>query len=639
MKTLTLLSRFLLSFLLLISLISPIKPISAEDPPEEPIIIEIDEIIVKFDNEEFTFDMLYQNLQLTPIIQNIEGDYSLVYSSTNPEIADVDSNGLVTSLDYGETTITLVVNGEYSAQCLVKVNLNEENLQTVTLVKPAKVTNLILSGNTVSDSYTQLQIDFSILSDVVGYQIYRSTKKSSGFKLVGYAYSNSFLDTNLKAGVKYYYKVRGFNSNGSTTVYGAYSSVVSKKTVAIPISKVAKLTKFTYSTSVRLDFAEVSDATGYQIYRSSKKNGKYKKVVTTSTNSGINSSLTNGKNYYYKVRAYRVHNGVTYYGSFSAKLKAKPTRIVKYKNNFNSSTVVSTSKSLATKFPDLIKYKGIIGKSVKGKDIPYFTVGNGPQVALLVGGMHAREHLGTNFIFRTIEDYAVYYTNGKKYSNYDMQVLFSKYTIYVVPNCNPDGLDIVTKNAKPTVSTGLGKNHVNYKNNARGVNLNRNFDYLWLEGKSKSNVNKPNIASYYGPAAASEPETQALVNLCDTHNFAFMLSMHHMGNVVYYGNPKNLSYTKSPGSNHYELAKAIKSAAGFGLAKIDSMSLTLYAGCFEDWFTDRYRKPGFCIELVPSKAAKYMKPTSKKGNNKFNTLTNWSSSRYLLAAAMAYEFK
>ena len=61
-----------------------------------------------------------------------------------------------------------------------------------------------------------------------GYQIYRSTKKSGGFKCVKTIKSGNtvkFVNKNLKKGQNYYYKVRAYRTVDGKKVYGAYSSV------------------------------------------------------------------------------------------------------------------------------------------------------------------------------------------------------------------------------------------------------------------------------------------------------------------------------------------------------------------------------------------------------------------------------
>lgn len=52
----------------------------------------------------------------------------------------------------------------------------------------------------------------------------------------------------------------------------------------------------------------MDDASGYQIYRATKKSGKYARIATVSAEKTeyINTKLTCGKTYYYKLRAYQV---------------------------------------------------------------------------------------------------------------------------------------------------------------------------------------------------------------------------------------------------------------------------------------------------------------------------------------------
>ena len=62
------------------------------------------------------------------------------------------------------------------------------------------------------------------------------------------------------------------------------------------------------STSIKISWNKVSNASGYYIYRSTSKSGTYSKVATVSKGSTVsytNKSLTKGKTYYYKVVAYR----------------------------------------------------------------------------------------------------------------------------------------------------------------------------------------------------------------------------------------------------------------------------------------------------------------------------------------------
>lgn len=68
----------------------------------------------------------------------------------------------------------------------------------------------------------------------------------------------------------------------------------------------------------------VKNADGYQIYRATKKSGKFKKIKTLKGNRVVkytNTKLKKNKKYYYKVRAYRTVKGKKAYGAFSTTKK------------------------------------------------------------------------------------------------------------------------------------------------------------------------------------------------------------------------------------------------------------------------------------------------------------------------------
>ena len=74
---------------------------------------------------------------------------------------------------------------------------------------------------------------------------------------------------------------------------------------------------------VTLGWKKVTGAKKYQVYRATKKNGKFKKVATVSKTSYVNKKLKKNKKYFYKVRAYAKVDGKEYKGAFSAVVKVK----------------------------------------------------------------------------------------------------------------------------------------------------------------------------------------------------------------------------------------------------------------------------------------------------------------------------
>ncbi|MDD3745508.1 MAG: fibronectin type III domain-containing protein [Anaerostipes sp.] len=92
-----------------------------------------------------------------------------------------------------------------------------------------------------------------------------------------------------------------------------------------PIGRVTTKVKYRKKKSIKISWGEMKSATGYAVYRSTKKNSGYKKIATTTSKkrSFVNTSLKRKKTYYYKVRAYRKINKKNYYSSYSEVLKVK----------------------------------------------------------------------------------------------------------------------------------------------------------------------------------------------------------------------------------------------------------------------------------------------------------------------------
>ncbi|MFP4844647.1 M14 family zinc carboxypeptidase [Winogradskyella sp. PE311] len=153
------------------------------------------------------------------------------------------------------------------------------------------------------------------------------------------------------------------------------------------------------------------------------------------------------------------------------------------------------------------------------------------EVSALMGNMY--------FMWYLIENY-----------NTDpaIQELVDNNELYFIPVVNPDGLRwnehvsssggaMQRKNLRPNTG-GTGNTSVN-----RGVDLNRNFDYFWgTAGTGSSGT--PSSDSYRGPSAASEPETQIMVDFILARNFKTAIWNHTFANSIphpYGGNPSFVS--------------------------------------------------------------------------------------------------
>lgn len=169
--------------------------------------------------------------------------------------------------------------------------------------------------------------------------------------------------------------------------------------------KTVKVASYDYNKA-RISWSKVKGAKKYQIYRATKKSGKYRKVRTVSSKSRscINSGLTTGKTYYYKVRAVKGKKK----GKFSKVRSVKPAlkKVSGLKVRMNSDYDIAVS------------WKGVNGA---GKYIVYRSAnkGSGYKAVATVG---SKSFIDKKYDPRTTQYYKVraYRTVSKKnvYSSY-----------------------------------------------------------------------------------------------------------------------------------------------------------------------------------------------------------------------------
>ena len=167
-----------------------------------------------------------------------------------------------------------------------------------------------LKAKTKSDS--KITLTWQKQKLVTGYQIYNNKNKKVA-QIKG-KNKRTYTVTGLKGGTSYSYKIRSYIIRGGKKYYSAFTDLVVAETkISAPqISVSAKKSK-----QANITWKKVTGATGYDIYRSTKEKGGYKKIATTKKRSYIDKKLTRNKKYYYKVKAYKTVKGKKIYGSFS----------------------------------------------------------------------------------------------------------------------------------------------------------------------------------------------------------------------------------------------------------------------------------------------------------------------------------
>lgn len=304
--------------------------------------------------------------------------------------------------------------------------------------------------------------------------------------------------------------------------------------------------------------------------------------------------------------------------------------IIDTKKPESYSSLLGTISSLRSEYSSSLKLF-TLGESTTGKSIPMLTMGSGDKKALIVGGIHAREHLSTKYLLRCIEDYCFALEKGSaSLGEYDLNRLFSQYTLYIVPCVNPDGLEIVLSNMKPSPKVSVNDLE-DYKANYNGVDLNRNFPLAWEE--VDNGITKPYAYFFKGYKSASEKETQLLMNLCEENDFSFLLSVHVKGNCIFWGDEYNKSYN----SVYKAFAEDIGNATGLFVTEKPTEKATSYGGGFENWFRHTYTKPGLCIELVENE--NIIEPCTDENYKDFNKTVKYEKTRFVIGAALSSDNK
>jgi hypothetical protein len=113
-------------------------------------------------------------------------------------------------------------------------------------------------------------------------------------------------------GVKYISLTGNVNTaNGQVALAGA----IAKVKVFLGKTKISK--KSSSIKTVTLKWKKVPGAKKYEVFRSMKKNGKFRKIKLASSTKFVNKKLKSGKKYFYKVRAYAKTDGEVTRSEFS----------------------------------------------------------------------------------------------------------------------------------------------------------------------------------------------------------------------------------------------------------------------------------------------------------------------------------
>lgn len=235
-------------------------------------------------------------------------DQSVIWKSSDPSIASVNSSGKVTAKKTGQTKITVTSrSGSQQASCTVKV-IEKLGLK----VSKATTTALTLKWNKITGAK--------------GYKIFRYDTSRKKYVLVATvsAGKNSYTfkrlkgakGTKLTPGTVYKVRVAAYQTVKGATVYKKTETL---QTATKPAKAVVKVTGKS-AAKARITWKKVMGSSGYEIYMSTKKKSGYKKIKTITSSKKVSYTKTKLKKrttYYFKVRAYKKVGNQKIYGACS----------------------------------------------------------------------------------------------------------------------------------------------------------------------------------------------------------------------------------------------------------------------------------------------------------------------------------
>jgi murein tripeptide amidase MpaA len=243
-----------------------------------------------------------------------------------------------------------------------------------------------------------------------------------------------------------------------------------------------------------------------------------------------------------------------------------------------------------------------IGTTYEGRDIWAMKISDNPlleedEPEVYFNCMHhSREWLTTEvclYIIQTLTDgYGL---------NQTITDIVNERQAWVIPMVNPDGR-IYDGGDDPQSYANWRKNRFPNGDGSFGVDLNRNYGYMW-GGAGASDVTSSPI--YRGSEPFSELETRSTRDFVVEHDFVFAISYHSSSQLILYpwGNTVNVTEDDSLFSTlASEMSNRITNKAGSsspGYTPAKGSDLYLTSGTDDDWLYAEKGIYAFTIELYP----------------------------------------
>ncbi|MDQ3973692.1 MAG: carboxypeptidase [Actinomycetota bacterium] len=222
----------------------------------------------------------------------------------------------------------------------------------------------------------------------------------------------------------------------------------------------------------------------------------------------------------------------------------------------SAAAVEAALRQLASTYPSICQLLTLPEPSVEGRTVHAVRIGSdsGERTGLLVlAGVHAREivnpDLVVSFALRTCQAYTAgegLAFGGKRYGPDDVRAVVDGLDLFCFPLANPDGRVWAQS---PAGDPMWRKNrNPNPGRPCMGVDVNRNYDFLWSSGIGTSTDSCSEV--FKGAGAFSEPETRNVRHLLDEYpQIDCMVDVHSYSELILYPWGDDDNQTTDPAQN------------------------------------------------------------------------------------------
>ena len=326
--------------------------------------------------------------------------------------------------------ITIPENITTIGYCAFENCTNLENLkipQTVTSINPFAFYPNPEDSNLTLYVFRGSEAEMYAINYGINYKLckYKLDNKSTNIKIENQKYTGKELKPKptvkygkktLVSGTDYIVSYKNNTNLGTASITikgkGNYEGTITK-TFKIVLGKTKGVTtKLQDTKSVTIKWNKDRVVSGYEVYMSTNKNKGYKKVATikkNSTTSYKKTKLSQGKTYYFKVRAYKTRNNLKVYGEYSSILTTNTKIVTPTITKLTSGTQNATLKW--KKVSGATGYEIYMATSKNGKYKKVKTITKGKTLS------YKQKNLFGKRTYYKIRAYKI--TNGKKiYSSY-----------------------------------------------------------------------------------------------------------------------------------------------------------------------------------------------------------------------------